>query len=221
MLLTLLKASRASIRRSQPTSWNRLATLAAATLLSGCTAEEPRIVVFEEPLSIRQVRSLLPARGIEVQGVAVEAPGLSGSINVAGSEDWSTTFRGRMAELAEASRQGRAGRIRRMNLDRRSPPLTEPEAQLLRSLLSVELNLTDLEQTGESGRPVVRGVVVVGPRAALQELTEDPRVGRLLWSSQDGEPGVSGEGAIREDVAGLSDEELVERALKISGRYRD
>jgi hypothetical protein len=32
---------------------------------------------------------------------------------------------------------------------------------------------------------------------------------------------VSGEGAIREDVAGLSDEELVERALKISGRYRD
>ena len=68
---------------------------------------------------------------------------------------------------------------------------------------------------------MVRGVVVVGPRAALQELTEDPRVGRLLWSSQDGEPGVSGEGAIREDVAGWSDEELGERALKSSGRCRD
>lgn len=201
--------------------WNRLATMAAATLLSGCTADEPRLVVFEEPLSIREVLSLLPGRGLEVEGVTVEVPGLSGTIDVARSEDWSATLRARLSDLVEASRRGRAERIRRMNLDRRSPQLTQREAHFLRSLLSVESNLTDLEQAGESGRSVVRGLVVVAPRPALRELTEDPRVGRLLRSSQDGEPGVSSERPIREDVAELSHEELIDRALEIARRVRD
>lgn len=176
-------------------------------------------MVFEELLSISEVRTLLPARGLQVEGVAAELPGLSGTINVTGSEDWSTTLRARLAKLAQASRHGRAEQIRRMNLDRSSPRLTEREAQFLRSLLSVESDLNDLEQAGESGRSVIRGVVVVGPRAAVRQLTEDPRVGRFLRARQDGEAGVTPEGTVREDIAELSDEELVERALEIAGRY--